>query len=152
MNRIILIALLLALFATSTSKSQDAEPAAITSGTIMEIMVVTITPATDILWGVDDPQIDEDWQVLDDAAVTVIEAFERTRNGGVGPNDNTWAADEKFLAYIDEEIAASNAARAAIAAKDLDALFEAGDALYSPCENCHIDYNPAVSGEEFQAR
>lgn len=65
------------------------------------------------------------------------------------PNDNTWAAEEKFLAYIDEEIAASNAARAAIAAEDLDALFEAGDALYSPCENCHIDYNPAVSGEEF---
>lgn len=83
MNRIILIAMLLALLATSTSKSQGAEPAAITSGTIMEVMVVTITPATDILWGVDDPQTDEDWQVLDDAAVTVIEAFERTRNGGV---------------------------------------------------------------------
>ena len=149
MNRIILIAMLLALLATSTSKSQGAEPAAIMSGTIMEVMVVTITPATDILWGVDDPQTDEDWQVLDDAAITVIEAFERTRNGGVGPNDNTWAAEEKFLAYIDEEIAASNAARAAIAAEDLDALFEAGDALYSPCENCHIDYNPAVSGEEF---
>jgi len=145
----ILITMLLALVATSTSESQDAEPAAITSGSIMEVMVITITPATDILWGVDDPQADEDWQVLDDAAVTVIEAFERTRNGGAGPNDNTWAADEKFQAYIDEEIAASSAARAAIAAKDLDALFEAGDALYSPCENCHIDYNPAVSGEEY---
>lgn len=149
MNRMIFIAMLLALFVTSTSESQDVEPAPITSGTIMEIMVVTITPATDILWGVDDPQTDEDWQVLDDAAVTVIEAFERTRNGGAGPNDNTWAADAKFRAYIDEEIAASNAARVAIAAKDLDALFEAGDALYSPCENCHIDYNPAVSGEEY---
>jgi len=145
----ILIAMLLALFATSTSESQDAEPAAITSGSIMEIMVITITPATDILWGVDDPQSDEDWQVLDDAAVTVIEAFERTRNGGAGPNDNSWAADEKFQAYIDEEIAASSAARVAIAAKDLDALFEAGDALYSPCENCHVDYNPAVAGEEY---
>jgi cytochrome c556 len=145
----IIIAVLLALFAASTSEGQDEGSAAITSGTIMEVMVITITPATDILWGVDDPQTDEDWQVLDDAAVTVIEAFELTRNGGAGPNDNTWAADEKFRAYIDEEIAASNAARVAIAAKDLDDLFEAGDALYSPCENCHIDYNPAVSGEEF---
>jgi len=145
----IFVAMLLALFATSTSEGQDAESAIIASGTIMDIMVVTITPATDILWGVDDPQTDEDWQVLDDAAVTVIEAFERTRNGGSGPEDNTWAADAKFRAYIDEEIAASNAARVAIAAKDLDALFEAGDALYLPCENCHIDYNPAVSGEEY---
>jgi len=149
MNRMIFVAMLLALFATSTSEGQDAESAIIASGTIMDIMVVTITPATDILWGVDDPQTDEDWQVLDDAAVTVIEAFERTRNGGSGPEDNTWAADAKFRAYIDEEIAASNAARVAIAAKDLDALFEAGDALYLPCENCHIDYNPAVSGEEY---
>jgi cytochrome c556 len=149
MNRMIIIAVLLALFAASTSEGQDEGSAAITSGTIMEVMVITITPATDILWGVDDPHTDEDWQVLDDAGVTVIEAFERTRNGGAGPNDNTWAADEKFRAYIDEEIAASNAARVAIAAKDLDDLFEAGDALYSPCENCHIDYNPAVSGEEF---
>ena len=149
MNRMIIIAMLLALFATTTSESQDAESTTITSGTIMEVMVVTITPATDILWGVEDPQTDEEWQVLDDAAITVIEAFERTRSGGAGPDDNAWASEAKFQAYIDQEMVALKQARAAIEARNLDGLFDAGGELYTPCEECHIDYNPAVSGEEF---
>jgi len=120
-----------------------------TETTIMEMMVVTITPATDALWGVDDPQTDEEWQVLDAAAVAVIETFEKIRNGGGGPNDDAWASEAKFQAYIDEEVAAGEAARAAIAAKDLDALFSAGDVLYPPCENCHIDYNPGVAEEPY---
>lgn len=149
MHRVITIAMTMLLFMTTASVGQDDNMPEITSGTIMEAMVVTITPATDTLWGVDDPQTDEEWQVLDAAAVTVIESFEKMRDGGVGPNDNSWAADQKFLAYIDEEVAAANAARVAIAARDLDALFAAGDALYTPCENCHIDFNPAVSAEEY---
>lgn len=149
MNRFILIAVLLALFATTTSESQDAESAAIMSGTIMEAMVVTITPASDIIWGVEDPQTDEEWQVLDDAAVTLMETFEATRKGGGGPNDDAWASEAGFQVYIDQEMVALEQARAAIEARDLDGLFDAGGELYTPCEECHIDYNPAVSGEEF---
>jgi cytochrome c556 len=145
----ILITVLLGLCIASISESQDADTAENASEAVMQVMVETITPATDTLWGADDPQTDEEWQVLDDAAVTVIDAFERLKEGGAGPNDNTWASDAKYLAYIDEEITASNTARAAIASKNIDALFEAGDALYSPCENCHIDFNPAVSGEDY---
>lgn len=149
MNRFILIALLLALFATTTSESQDTESAAIMSGTVMEAMVVTITPASDIIWGVEDPQTDEEWQVLDDAAVTLMETFEATRKGGGGPNDDAWASEAGFQVYIDQEMVALEQARAAIEARDLDGLFDAGGELYTPCEECHIDYNPAVSGEEF---
>jgi cytochrome c556 len=144
-----LIVTALLLLATTASVGQDDSAPEIVSGTIMEAMVVVITPATDTLWGVDDPQSDEEWQALDDAASTVITSFEEMRDGGAGPNDDSWAADSKFLAYIDEEIAAANAAREAIAARDLDALFAAGDALYTPCETCHIDFNPAVSGAEY---
>ena len=149
MNRFILIAVLLALFATTTSESQDTESAAIMSGTIMEAMVVTITPASDIIWGVEDPQTDEEWQVLDDAAVTLMETFEATRKGGGGPNDDAWASEAGFQVYIDQEMVALEQARAAIEARDLDGLLDAGGELYTPCEECHIDYNPAVSGEEF---
>ena len=145
----IIIAVLLALFATTTSEGQDTESAAIMSGTIMEAMVVTITPASDIIWGVEDPQTDEEWQVLDDAAVTLMETFEATRKGGGGPNDDAWASEAGFQVYIDQEMVALEQARAAIEARDLDGLFDAGGELYTPCEECHIDYNPAVSGEEF---
>jgi len=115
----------------------------------MVLMTDTITPASDIIWGVEDPQTDEQWQVLDDAAVTLMESFEATRNGGIGPNDDAWASEAKFQAYIDQEIAALEQARAAIAARNLDALFDAGGELYTPCEECHIDYNPAVEEQPY---
>ena len=151
MNRVYFIAISTVL-AVSACTAEELVPAATppaTETTIMEMMVVTITPATDTLWGVDDPQTDEEWRVLDAAAVAVIETFEKMRNGGSGPNDDAWASEAKFQAYIDEEIAAGEAARAAIAAKDLDALFSAGDVLYPPCENCHIDFNPGVQEEQY---
>lgn len=115
----------------------------------MVLMTDAITPASDIIWGVEDPQTDEEWQVLDDAAGTLMEVFEATRDGGSGPNDDAWAGEARFQAYIDQEMVALEQARTAIAARDLDGLFDAGGELYTPCEECHIDYNPAVSGEEF---
>ncbi len=152
MNRYCLIAILLPFAVISCAADEDhPDPveAPAMETTIMEMMVATVTPATDALWGVDNPQTEAEWQVLDDAAVVVIESFEEIRNGGGGPNDDAWASEAKFQAYIDEEIAAGEAARAAIGAKDLDALFSAGDALYTPCENCHIDYNPGVAEEPY---
>jgi len=147
MNRWPIAAMLLLLTVTART-AEDVTPSA-TETTVMEMMVVTITPASDTLWGVDDPQTDEEWRLLDDAAATIIETFEKIRNGGGGPNDETWADEAKFQGYIDEQIAAGEAARAAIAAKDVDALFSVGDALYLPCENCHIDYNPGVTEEPY---
>lgn len=129
------------------SSSIGQEAPEVMSGTIMELMVITVTPASDILWGADDPQSAEEWATLDDAAVALIDAFEKARDGGAGPSDDGWAADSRFQAYLDEEVVAAEAAREAIATRDIDALFVAGDALYSPCENCHIDFNPAVLGD-----
>ena len=151
MNRIILISTTLLLVATTVSVGQDTSMPQVTSGTIMEAMVETITPASDIIWGVEDPQTDEEWQVLDDAAVALMKAFEATRAGGIGPNDNAWASEAKFQAYVDQEMAAIEQSRAAITARDLDALFDAGGELYTPCEECHIDFNPAVSAEEYSS-
>ena len=149
MNKMILVSTTLLLVATTVSVGQDTGTPEVKSGTILETMVVTVTPASDIIWGVEDPQTDEEWQVLDDAAVTLMKAFEATRAGGIGPNDNAWAAEAKFQAYVDQEMAAIEQSRAAIAARDLEAMFDAGGELYTPCEECHIDYNPAVSAEEY---
>lgn len=113
---------------------------------ILELMTAVITPATDTLWGAYDPQTEEEWQSLDEAAVVVIDTFEAIRDGGSGPNDDTWAATPGFQAYIDEEIDAARLMQSAIVARDADALLTAGDALYQPCETCHLDFNPAVQG------
>jgi len=137
MSRQFFIAIGLGLLAGYSWSSEPPVP-------ILELMVATVAPASDTLWGVEDPQADEEWQVLDDAAITIVEAFEQAKLGGNGPTDAAWASEPKWQAYADEEIIAGRAARDAIAARDLDALFAAGDLLYTPCEACHIDYNPRL--------
>lgn len=117
------------------------------AGSIMELMVARITPATDILWGVDDPQTDADWRVLIDAADAIITAFEKTKLGGTGTNDAQWAADSRWQDYANEVISAAEDAKRAIKDRNMDALYDANDALYTPCETCHIDFNPGVQGE-----
>ena len=49
--------------------------------------------------------------------------------------------------HADDTIAAAESAKIAIAARDMEAIFEAGDALYQPCEACHIDFNPGVASD-----
>jgi hypothetical protein len=115
---------------------------------INELMVSRVTPSTDALWGVENPQTLEEWAVLDAAADDVIAAFEQVKLGGVGPNDNAWASETTWQAYADEVIAAGKQAKSAIASRSVDDLIEAGFFLYPPCENCHLDYHPGVQAAQ----
>ena len=114
---------------------------------IMELMVTVITPATNTLWGVEDPQSDADWKVLEDAAVITVAAGQQVRQGGAGPNDNGWAANAEWQVMANEMSDAADDQLAAIRSRNLDALFDANDAIYPPCENCHLKFNPAVAAE-----
>ena len=137
-----LIALTL-LLVSACSPSND-PPAS----SINELMLDVVTPATNTLWGVEDPQTDADWSVFIDAASQVIAAGKQIKRGGSGPDDMTWAADPAWQAFADTLIDAANDARSAAEAKDLDALFNANDVLYPPCEECHIQFHPGVDAEE----
>lgn len=115
-------------------------------GSIDELMVLTVTPATNILWGADDPQTDAEWNALDEAAQVVVATFNEMKLGGTGENDANWVADPAWQAYTDEVIAAALAARRAIEARNPDALYAANDVLYPPCENCHVEFHPELLG------
>jgi cytochrome c556 len=114
----------------------------------MELMVVTVTPATDTLWGIENPQSDEEWQVFIDAANAIIEAGRTMKLGGAGPRDNEWAADPAWQAFADQLIGAAEDARAAAENQDVEAMYTAGEVLYPPCEECHLQFNPGVTGEQ----
>jgi cytochrome c556 len=118
------------------------------AATVLTLMVEDITQDSDIVWGIEDPQTDAEWQVFDDAAARLIESFRKVEAGLAGPNDKTWAADEKFKAYLGQEYAALEQVRRAVAARDLDGVFDAGNELYTPCEECHLEFNPAVTDEQ----
>ncbi len=132
------------LVLTLTGCANDAPP----EMTIMELMVSQVVPATDTIWGIEDPQTDEEWQVFVDAADVTIAAFKQAKIGGSGPNDSTWAADPKWQIYSDQVIAAAESAKSAVAARDVEAMWDAGGELYTPCEQCHIDFNPGVQSDQ----
>lgn len=111
---------------------------------ILQVMELIITPATDTLWQADDPQTEAEWKVLEEAAIAVIDAGAMINLGGTGPEDNNWAGQPAWQAFTRLMVSAAEDALVAARNKDIDALLATGDALYSPCEACHLQFNPGV--------
>lgn len=114
---------------------------------IKELMEKTLTPATNTLWNAYEPPSDEQWPLLEEAAVTLLVAASVNAQGGTGPMDTAWVKDPRWQAFNQVMIAAGRDALTAIRARDHDALLAAGDVLYPPCEGCHLQFNPAVIAE-----
>lgn len=132
------LALLAVSFAVADDRAVDRRLS------VREIMEGVITPATDTLWGVDDPQSDGAWRVLENAALATIAAGTLVAQGGAGEHDDEWAASPEWQAFNDVMLKAAADALEAIRRRDLDALYVANDAIYLPCEGCHIAFNPGV--------
>lgn len=120
------------------------EPAPVIPGSVNDVMIATIAPATNTLWGIDDPKTDDEWQVFIDAADELIETSKRIKEGGAGPDDQKWAQSPDWQAFADRLIEAGIDARKAAENKDVDAMYAAGDILYPPCEECHIQFHPGL--------
>ena len=64
-----------------------------------------------------------------------------------GPNDAGWAADPAWQAFSDALISAGRDARDAAVNKDVEAMYTAGEVLYPPCEECHLQFHPGVKAQ-----
>jgi len=115
---------------------------------VYDRMLTVIAPATDTLWGIEDPQSDEEWQVFVDAANAVIDAGNALLEGGTGRYDAVWAADPQWRVFVEQLVAAGRDARKAAENRDLDGMWAAGEVLYPPCEECHLKFNPGVLSEQ----
>jgi cytochrome c556 len=112
---------------------------------IKELMETTITEASNTLWGAYDPPTSpEQWAELEKAALALIDATKVNAVGGTGPMDAEWVKQPAWKPFNDAMLHASEAALAAIRAKNHAALLEAADVLYPPCEGCHLQFNPGV--------
>ena len=138
---------LLSVLPSSAQESQlpaDGSPLV----SIKEVMEQTITPASNTLWNAFDPPSEEaQWLALEEAAVTMLVASQAVALGGTGPMDADWVVEPAWKAFNQIMINASADALAAVRARDHDALLDAGDILYPPCEGCHTQYNPGVIGQ-----
>jgi hypothetical protein len=142
--RVVVLAVVLAVLpvrAQAPAPTADGRPLV----TIKELMEKTITPVTNTLWNVPEKPTDEDWATLEEAAVTLLVATNVTALGGTGPMDDAWAKQPPWKAFNQSMLNAGSMALSAVRARDLDALLAAGDALYPPCEGCHMLFNPGVT-------
>ena len=130
----LLIASALLFLANGTQAQQvaGAKPAA---GTL-DLMKSTIIPASDVVFGVGKaaPKSDKEWAAVQDSAVKLTAAVKLLIMQAPAANGANWLKHAKAMGD-----AADTAAKAALA-KNVDAVLDAGDALYSTCEDCHKQY------------
>lgn len=133
--------------AAALSAGAAEEPGRERTLSVREIMEGVITPATNALWAADDPAGDAAWRTLENAAIATIAAATLIAGGGAGEHDAEWAAEAEWQAFNAAMKAAAEDALAAIRRQDIDALYAANDAIYFPCESCHLAFHPEVSAE-----
>lgn len=143
-------------------------------GSIKDLMVGMVDPNADILWdsvsttvsseGVIDrrPRTDEEWAVVEHAALVLAEAptllkmpgRQVARAGETTTSDGPDAPElrpDQILARINATRGSWNRHANALQAtavkaldatrrRDADALFDIGDEIDTACENCHLEY------------
>jgi hypothetical protein len=143
-------------------------------GTIKDIMLGIVDPSSDLLWdsvatditaaGVVDkkPETDEEWAMVESAALQLAEAPNLLKMPGrkvARPGEKTQSEGPDAPELTAEQISVKinkdrklfikyanglqNTAKKALAAarnKDVDALFDVGEEIDTACENCHLEY------------
>lgn len=114
---------------------------------VKQLMEGVITPATNALWEIYEPESEEDWLQIQNAAMTTIAASTLTAVGGAGSQDMAWANDPIYQVFNQAMLDAAKQALQAAINRDVAAFQTASEVLYPPCEACHLQFNPAVVGQ-----
>jgi hypothetical protein len=143
-------------------------------GTIKDIMEGIVDPSSDILWdsvatditaaGVVEkrPRTDEEWAMVESAALMLAEAPNMLKMPGrkvarpgqktqsEGPDAPELTADQIYAKinrdrplFIKYANGLQNTAKKALTAarnKDVNGLFDVGEEIDTACENCHLEY------------
>ena len=116
------------VFLTPATIAQQTAPA--DAKTMMKSVVI---PASDTVFAVGKavPKSEQEWAAIRDAAAKLGDAGRQFASQAPAGNGADWTRFAKAMAD-----AAASAGRAA-QAKNVDAVLDAGDALYESCEGCH---------------
>ena len=138
------IAILVLAFSLLYSASIAASDTDNAVRSVMEWMIEVIAPNSDILWNVEEPLSAENWQAYGLAAAAIVEASTAIAEGARSLDGELWSNEAAWQDLNTLMKQAAMQAKIASETKDLDKLYEAGDALYPPCESCHLQFNPGV--------
>lgn len=103
---------------------------------VMQVMDAMTIPASDALFNVGRqvPQSDDEWAAIRNSAVILAESGNLLMIGDRAKDEETWTKASR--AMVDAGAVALQAA----AARDADALVDAGNLIVDTCETCHATY------------
>ena len=113
-------------------------PPARNVGTMSDLMVKVIYPASDALFYIESrtPTTDAEWTVLQGQALMVAESANLLMMPGRARDQKQWMADSKLM--LDAGAAAYDAAKK----KDVAGIAALSDQLVESCTSCHRHYRP----------
>lgn len=134
MKTVALAAALAAAFAQAASS----RPPTRNVGTMSDLMVKIIYPASDALFYIESrtPKTDSEWTALEGQALMVAESANLLMMPGRARDQKQWMADAKLMLDVGAE------AVAAAKKKDVDAIVALSDRLMESCTTCHKNYRP----------
>jgi len=117
-----------------------------TAVNVKELMAWIVDPSVDVIWdsvgtiyteaGTKElaPRTDEQWDAVRNSAAIVAESGNLLLMDGRARDRGAWMS---FASALTD---AANGARKAAEARNIDALFAAGEDLYRVCSACHLRY------------
>ena len=137
-----------ALMAACGTKQEEPEvpagPAIEAIADARQVMLGLTIPASDVLFQIGDnaPKLPADWDRIVATAAMLGESGNLLLTG---PRDRHQA---EWTQFSQDLIARSKDAMAAAQMQDVDAVLDAGNAIYEVCETCHKKYMPAKLAEQ----
>ncbi len=119
-------------------KAATGRPPTRNVGTMSDLMVKIIYPASDALFYIESrtPKSDAEWTVLEGQALMVAESANLLMLPGRARDQKQWLADATLM--LDAGAAAVKAAKA----KNVEAIAALSDQLMESCTSCHKNYRP----------
>ena len=124
--------------AASLAQAGSGQPPMRNVGSMSDLMVKIIYPASDALFYIESrtPKTDAEWTALEGQALMVAETANLLMMPGRARDQKQWMADAKLM--LDAGAAAVKAAKT----KNVEAISALNDQLLESCTSCHKHYRP----------
>jgi hypothetical protein len=129
---------LAAALAAALVQTASPRPPTRNIGTMSDLMVKIIYPASDALFYIESrtPKTDSEWTALEGQALMVAESANLLMMPGRARDQKQWMADARLM------LDAGADAVAAAKKKDVEAIAALSDRLMESCTTCHKNYRP----------
>ena len=129
---------LAAALAAALAQTASTRPPTRNVGTMSDLMVKIIYPASDALFYIESrtPKTDSEWTALEGQALMVAESANLLMMPGRARDQKQWMADAKLMLDVGAD------AVAAVKKKDVEAIVALSDRLMESCTTCHKNYRP----------